>query len=71
MAMSDEDILDVVRDHLAADRRFARELEQAVHARSDSWIKRLVRGILGVVIEIGKALISAITGWFLPPRLPW
>jgi hypothetical protein len=68
---SDDDILEAVRINMQADQAYRRQLADAVQSKNDSWIRKLVRVALGVIIEIGRAVISAITGWFLPRPSGW
>jgi hypothetical protein len=68
---SDDEIIEAVRSSMRADRNYRQQLENAVQAKNDSWIRKLVRIALGVVVEIGRAVLAAITGWFLPRPPSW
>jgi hypothetical protein len=68
---SEDEIYDTVRAYLDADRNYRDQLEAAVRAKNNSWIKRLIHVAIGVVIEIGRAVIAAITGWFIPRPPRW
>jgi len=68
---SDDDILEAVRINMQADHNYRRQLEDAVRSKSDSWIKKLVRLAVGIIAEIGRSVIAAITGWFLPRPSGW
>ena len=63
---SDDHILEAVRINMQADRNYRQQLEGAVRSKNNSWVRRLVHIALGVFIEIGRAVLAAITGWFLP-----
>jgi hypothetical protein len=68
--LSDDEILDLVEDHMRTDMNYRRQLEIAVQTKNDSWVDRLVRFVVGTITTIGRAIITIITGWFIPPR-PW
>jgi hypothetical protein len=68
---SDDDILEAVRINMQADQDYRRQLAQAVQSKNDSWIRKLVRVAVGIIAEIGRAVIAAITGWFLPRPSGW
>jgi hypothetical protein len=69
-SLSDDEILEAVGYHMRTDREYRRQLEVAVQSKNDSWVRRLVRFVVGTIAEIGRAVLAAITGWFLP-RPPW
>jgi hypothetical protein len=68
---SDDDILEAVRINMQADRNYRRQLEDAVQSKNDSWVKKLIRVAVGIIVEIGRSIIAAITGWFLPRPSSW
>ena len=68
---SDDDILEAVRVNMQADHNYRQQLADAVRSKNDSWIKKLVRLAVGIIAEIGRAVIAAITGWFLPRPSGW
>jgi hypothetical protein len=70
-SLSDEEILDAVAYHMQADQDYRRQLEVAVQSKNDSWIKRLIRVVVGALIEVGRAILAAVTGWFIPRQPPW
>lgn len=67
---SDDEILEAVRVNMQADRSYKEQLQKAVESQNNSWVRRLVHMALGVIFEIGRAVLAAITGWFLP-RPSW
>jgi hypothetical protein len=69
MSISDDDILEAISYQAAVNPRFRQDLITAVHNKNHHWISRLVRRALGLAYEVGKAVLGAIIGWFLPR--PW
>jgi hypothetical protein len=69
-SLSDDEIIDAVARRVRADLEYERQLREASTAKSDSWVTRLVRGVVGVLVEVGRAVLLAITGWFIP-KPPW
>ena len=65
-SLSDEEILDAVAYQMQNDRDYRRQLEVAVQSNNDSWIKRLIRFVVGAEIEVGQAVVAAVTSWFIP-----
>lgn len=70
-SLSDEEILDAVAYQMQTDRDYRRQLEVAVQSKNDSWIKRLIRFVVGALIEVGRAVLAAVTGWFIPRQPFW
>ncbi len=70
-SLSDEEILEAVAYQMQTDRDYRRQLEVAVQSKNDSWVKRLIRFVVGALIEVGRAVLAAVTGWFIPRRPPW
>jgi hypothetical protein len=70
VSLSDEEILEAVARQMQTDRDYRRQLEVAVQSKNDSWIKRLIRFAVGDLIEIGRAVVAAVTGWFMPRQPP-
>jgi hypothetical protein len=70
-SLSDEEILDAVARQMQTDQDYRRQLEVAVQSKHDSWIKRLIRFVVGDLVEIGQAVMAAVTGWFMPRQPPW
>jgi hypothetical protein len=68
---SDDDILEAVRISMQADRNFRSQLQSAVESKNNSWVRRLIHAAVGVIVEIGRAVLAAITGWFLPRPPAW
>jgi hypothetical protein len=69
--LSDDEILDMVAEHMRTDMDYRRQLEIAVQTKNDSWVDRLIRFVVGAITTIGRAIITIITGWFVPPARPW
>jgi hypothetical protein len=65
-SLTDDEILEAVAYQIRTDRDYRRQLEVAVQSKNDEWIKRLVRFVTGASDEIGRVVLAAITGWFLP-----
>jgi len=65
-SLSDDEILEAVAYQIRTDMDYRRQLEVAVQSKNDSWIRRLVRFVIGAHIEIRRTVLAAITGWFLP-----
>jgi hypothetical protein len=70
-SLSDEEIIDAVARQMQTDRDYRRQLEVAVQSKNESWIKRLIRFVVGDLVEIGQAVVATVTGWFMPPQPPW
>lgn len=70
-SLSDDEILDAVAYQMQTDRDYRRQLEVAVQSKNDSWISRLVRFVVGALIEVGRVVLAAITGWFIPRQPSW
>jgi hypothetical protein len=65
-SLSDDEILDAVAYQMQTDRDYRRQLEVAVQSKNDSWVGRLIRFVVGALIEVGRAVLAAVTGWFIP-----
>jgi hypothetical protein len=65
-SLSDDEILEAVADQIRTDMDYRRQLEVAVQSKNDSWIRRLIRFVVGAHVEIRRAVLTAVTGWFLP-----
>lgn len=63
--MSDDEILDEIRYQMQRDQRYRDELQAAVKAKNESWIRRLIRKAVGIAVEVGRAILAAIIGWAL------
>ena len=63
MALSNDEILQAVGEHLKENQMFAQQLGKAVEAGNESWIRQLIRGVFRIV-EIAADIIDAITNWF-------
>ena len=61
---SNREVLEILADRMAYDEAFAEDLHDAVIARNDSWIRKLIRSAIGLMKEVGKALIHAVVGAF-------
>jgi hypothetical protein len=70
-SLSDAEILDAVAYQMQTDRDYRRQLEVAVQSKNDSWIERLIRFVVGALVEVGRAVLAAIIGWFIPRQLLW
>jgi hypothetical protein len=70
-SLSDEEILDAVARQMQTDQDYRRQLEVAVQSKNDSWIKRLIRSVVGDLVELGRAVMAAVTGWFMPRQPSW
>lgn len=70
-SFSDQEIIDAVTYHMQNDQDYRRQLEVAVQSKNDSWIKRLIRFVVGALVEVGRAVLAAVTGWFIPRQPPW
>jgi hypothetical protein len=68
--LSDDDILGLVAEHMRTDMNYRRQLEVAVQTKNDGWVDRLVRLVAGDSAAIERPVITAITGWFIPPARP-
>jgi hypothetical protein len=68
---TDDEILDAVRYQMEADSSYRSQLITAIEAKNESWVRKLVRFVVGVAVEIGRALIGVITGWILPRPPAW
>jgi hypothetical protein len=64
-SLSEDDVLDAVRHKMRSDPKFRQDLAGAVEAKNNSWIARLIRMAVGVVVEIGRAVLATVVGWFL------
>jgi hypothetical protein len=70
-SLSDDEILAAVARRIQTDRDYRRQLEVAVQSKNDSWVKRLIRSVVGDLIEVGQEVLAAITGWFTKHQPPW
>jgi hypothetical protein len=68
---TDDEILDVVRYHMETDSSYRNQLISAIEAKNESWVRKLVRFVVGAVVEIGRAIIAVVTGWILPRPSAW
>jgi hypothetical protein len=68
---TDDQILDAVRYHLETDSSYRSQLVTAIERKNESWVRKLVRFVVGAAVEIGRAVIAVITGWVLPRPSAW
>jgi hypothetical protein len=70
-SISDDEILDAVRIHMQGDTAYRRQLAEAVESKNNSWVRKLIHFAIGIIVEVGRAVLAAITGWFLPRPPAW
>ncbi len=63
--LSEDDILDAVRRKMRSDTEFRKNLGIAVEKKNDSWVQRLIQIAVGTLVEIGRAVLAAVVGWFI------
>lgn len=68
---TNDEILDAVQYQMETDSSYRNQLIAAIEAKNESWVRKLVRFVVGAVVEIGRAIIAVITGWILPRPSAW